>query len=648
MPSKKSWLILLLLAVFPALCAGANSAQRTLFEAKYREVLRGATPKPETLARLEGYPLKPWLEYFPLQRRLRSLPVADVRAFLRRYAGSLPASRLRTDWLRETGRQGRFDLFFEDYSPQSDPELRCHDMRRQLDESAMPPRVVKAGLELWLTGRSQPPGCDEVFKRLRNRGALTDALVWQRIMLAARLGNTSLAVHVARRYGSKDQLAMADLLHRVHGTPSSTLKLTSGRRDSDALRDVIAHGLGRYANQSLKAADTAWQGEQRRRAFTPVQAGIVQRGLALAAVATNHPRRLDYLRAVDPAGVDDAVERFRLREGLRARQWQDIAAWTAGEPRGATTPPLRWRYWQARALAETGKKAAAQEAFLALAKERDYYGFLAADRAGVPYAMVNRPIRPAPEERRDTDALGGLQRAREFYLLRRLGEARKEIAFEMDGRDLRGRELIAAAVNGWGWQTEAILMLGQMQSYDDLDMRFPLLHRQHVEKFARARGLSPALVYAIIRGESAFVTDARSPVGALGLMQVMPTTARATARHIGLRLRSNQEITQVDKNIAIGSEYLRQVLRQFGGYFPLAAAAYNAGPSRVRAWLKGASCTPADLWVDTLPFPETEGYVRRALFYAAVYEFRLGLKVSTFESRMADMTRFGTRTPATC
>lgn len=441
---------------------------------------------------------------------------------------------------------------------------------------------------------------------------------------------------------------MAELLHRVHGTPSSTLKLTAGRRDNDALRDVIALGLARYANQNLKAADVAWQGEQRRRAFTPSQAGAVQRGLALAAVAANHPKRLDYLRLVDPTGVDDAVERYRLREGLRARQWKDILAWTAGEPRGATTPPLRWRYWQARALAETGQKDAAHEAFLALAKERDYYGFLAADRAGVPYAMVNRPIRPAPEERREIEALGGLQRAHEFYLLRRIGEARKEIAFEMDGRDLRGRELIAAAVNGWGWQTEAILMLGQMQSYDDLDMRFPLLHRPQVEKFARARGLSPALVYAIIRGESAFVTDARSPVGALGLMQVMPTTARATARHIGLRLRSNQEITQVDKNIAIGSEYLRQVLRQFGGYFPLAAAAYNAGPSRVRAWLKGASCTPSDLWVDTLPFPETEGYVRRALFYAAVYEFRLGLKVSTFESRMADMTRFGTRTPATC
>lgn len=648
MPSLRIWFFALCCGVIPAAMAETDAAQRTLFEAKYREVLRGATPKPETLARLSGYPLTVWLEYHPLVRRLRSLPVNDVRGFLARHDGSLPAALLRTAWLRETGRRGRFDLFFEDYTPQPDPELRCHDMRRQLDESAVPPRVVRDALNLWLSGRSQPPGCDEVFKRLRTRGALTDALVWERIMLAAKLGNTSLGVHVAKRYGTAQQRAHAELLHRVHGTPSTTLKLTAGRADSDILRDVIAHGLGRLAGQRLASADAAWRSERQRRAFTPVQAGVVQRGLALAAVAATHPERLAYLRAVDASAVDDAVERFRLREGLRARAWKDVLAWTHGEPRGATTPPLRWRYWQARALAETGQVEAAQIAFKALAAERDYYGFLAADRAGVPYAMINRPIRPTLEERSRIEALGGMQRAQEFYRLGRLGEARKEIAFEMDGRDLRGREFIAAQVNRWGWQTEAILMLGQMQSYDDLEMRFPLLHRPLVEKFARARGLSPALVYAIIRGESAFVTEARSPVGALGLMQVMPTTARATARQIGLRLRSPREITQVDKNIAIGSEYLRQTLRQFGGYFPLAAAAYNAGPSRVRTWLRGAACTPPDLWVDTLPFPETEGYVRRALFYAAVYEFRLGLKVSPFETRMADMTRQGTRTESTC
>jgi len=637
----KRFLLLAALCGFTlAAMADDLARQRALFEAKYREVLKGATPRAETLTALRGYPLTPWLSYHPLKRKLRALPAQEVRAFLAAHAGSLPAERLRTDWLREAARQGRFDLFNEDYTPQSDPELRCHALRRDLD-GGNKPRAVKAGLELWLTGKSQAPGCNAVFEILRTRGALTDALVWQRVMLAAKGGNTSLAVVIAKNYAAPSDRVLADLLHKVHGTPSQTLKLTAGKPDSLQLRDVIAHGLGRYAHQGLASATLAWRQVRDKYPFTPAQAGVVQRELAVAAVAATHPQRLDYLRDVNDAGVDDAVERFRLREGLRARAWQDLVVWTAGPPRGATTNALRWRYWHARALGETGQQEASLTTFRELATERDYYGFMASDRAGVPYAMTHKPIRPTAEERRGIGESGGLQRAREFYQLNRPGEARNEIAFELEGRPRREQEVGAALIYEWGWHAQAILMLGQMQSYDDLDLRFPLLHKSLVTKFAEARGLPPALIYAIIRGESAFVTDARSPVGALGLMQVMPATANATARQIGLRLRSNAEITQVDTNIAIGSEYLRQVLRQFGGYFPLAAAAYNAGPSRVKAWLKNAACTPEDVWVDTLPFLETEGYVRRALFYAAVYEFRLGVTVSPLGSRMADMTRFG-------
>ncbi len=637
----KRLLILAALCGFTLVAMADDMArQRALFEAKYREVLKGATPRAETLAALRAYPLTPWLIYYPLKRKLRALPANEVRAFLAAHAGSLPAARLRTDWLRETARQGRFDLFSEDYTPQSDPELRCHALRRDLG-TGNKPRAMKVGLDLWLTGKSQVPSCNAVFEVLRTRGALTDALVWQRVMLAGKAGNTGLSVAIAKRYAAPSDRKLAELLHKVHGAPAQTLKLTTGRPDSPQLRDVIAHGLGRHAHQGLASASLAWRQAQGRYAFTPAQAGVVQRELAVAAVAANHPKRLDYLRQVNEAGVDDAVERFRLREGLRGRAWKDLVLWTAGPPRGATTNALRWQYWHARALGETGQHAAARQIFLELARERDYYGFMAGDRAGVPYAMTHKAIRPTVEERRAIGGSGGMIRAREFYRLNRPGEARSEIAFELEGRALREQEVGAALIYEWGWHAQAILMLGQMQSYDDLDLRFPLLHRSLVTKFANARGLPPALIYAIIRGESAFVTDARSPVGALGLMQVMPATANATARAIGLRLRSNAEITQVDKNIAIGSEYLRQVLRQFGGYFPLAAAAYNAGPSRVKAWLKNAACKPEDIWVDTLPFLETEGYVRRALFYAAVYEFRLGVTVSSLGSRMADMTGFG-------
>ena len=337
----KRFLLLAALCGFTlAAMADDMARQRALFEAKYREVLKGATPRAETLAALRGYPLTPWLSYYPLKRNLRALPAQQVRAFVAAHAGSLPAERLRTDWLRETARQGRFDLFNADYTPQADPELRCHALRRDLDDGNKP-RAVKAGLELWLTGKSQAPGCNAVFEVLRARGALTDALVWQRVMLAAKGGNTSLAVVIAKRYGAPSDRVLADLLHKVHGTPAQTLKLTAGRPDSPQLRDVIAHGLGRYAHQGLASATLAWRQVRDRYAFTPAQAGVVQRDLAVAAVAATHSQRLDYLRDVNDAGVDDAVERFRLREGLRARAWKDLVVWTAGAPRGSRVSKRR-------------------------------------------------------------------------------------------------------------------------------------------------------------------------------------------------------------------------------------------------------------------------------------------------------------------
>ena len=200
-------------------------------------------------------------------------------------------------------------------------------------------------------------------------------------------------------------------------------------------------------------------------------------------------------------------------------------------------------------------------------------------------------------------------------------------------------EVAAQLAHEWGWHDRAIIALGAVQSYDDLELRFPLLFESTVRSAAKRRNMPPALVYSIIRGESAFVVDARSVAGALGLMQLLPGTAAETARHLGMAWRSPNELLSPEKNIMLGSEYLRRVMRQFGGSFPLAAAAYNAGPGRVKSWLAKDSCAPPDVWVELIPFTETEGYVRRALFYAAIYEHRMGESMTPLSSRLAELTR---------
>ncbi|MSR13997.1 MAG: hypothetical protein EXR86_05405 [Gammaproteobacteria bacterium] len=632
---KIIWFVVCLLPLISH--AGELEVQRQQFLPVYRAAVKGAPPALARLDHLRDYPLYAYLRYYQLRPRLRSLPSAEVRGFLAEYPSSLLAERLRTDWLRETARAGRRDLFVEDYVPQADAELQCHALAIRVRKGQFD-GILEALKPLWLVGKSQDKACDWAFAALRARKVLSDELIFARMLLAFRAGNPSLGQHVAKRYATPADRPFGGLLTQVHANPAKTLQLPALQHDSPRTRAIVGYGLGRLARQGVARASTAWEVAGQRYAFTAQEAGMIQRELALAAVAQSHPTVLARLANVDPSAIDDTLERHRLRAGLTARAWEKLASWTAEPPLGATTNPLRWRYWHARSLEELGRNDEAVRAFQALATERDYYGFLACDKVHRNYAMTHHAIAPKVEDRTRVAAHGAIRRAAEFYRLGLRAQANSELNFFFSHNPKRDIEIAAVLVADWGWVERAIAILGQIQSYDDLDLRFPLLHKDVIFKFAKQRGLTPALVYSIIRGESAFVVDAHSSAGALGLMQVLPSTGAATAKHLGLSLATPAELTKIDKNIAIGSEYLRQVLRQFNGSFPLAAAAYNAGPSRVRAWLKTSNCAPPDLWVDTIPFAETEAYVRRALFYAAIYEHRLGETINPLSIRLANLT----------
>ena len=148
--------------------------------------------------------------------------------------------------------------------------------------------------------------------------------------------------------------------------------------------------------------------------------------------------------------------------------------------------------------------------------------------------------------------------------------------------------------------------------------------RQAVTQRSRSISLDPAYVYGLIRQESRFIMDARSGVGASGLMQVMPATARWTARKIGLEGFTASQLNDRDTNITIGTAYLKLALDDLDGSMAMAAAAYNAGPGRPRIWRgqTGGPTFDAAIWAENVPFAETRDYVKKVLSnttnYAAI------------------------------
>ena len=273
-----------------------------------------------------------------------------------------------------------------------------------------------------------------------------------------------------------------------------------------------------------------------------------------------------------------------------------------------------------------GIHAEAESLLRELAAERDYYGFLAADRLGLDYRFNDAPITPNETERAAMEQRGGLTRMREFDALGMTAQGYGEWAFELKRMTPRELEVAAVVVSAWGRPERAIAALAAANAYDDLGLRFPLLFQDPIGKYAHARGLDAARVLAIVRAESAFNPGARSPAGALGLMQLMPETAKLTARRAGIRHTGSGALFEPAHNIALGTHYLAQMLARYDGNFAMAPAAYNAGPGRVRQWQRD-ECVPTERWIETIPFLETRGYARRALFYAALYQRRLGQPV---------------------
>jgi soluble lytic murein transglycosylase len=174
-----------------------------------------------------------------------------------------------------------------------------------------------------------------------------------------------------------------------------------------------------------------------------------------------------------------------------------------------------------------------------------------------------------------------------------------------------------------GWAYLGIQASIRAKAKDALALRFPTPNQSLFLRYAEDRNVDPGLLYALARQESALYSGAMSPVGAVGLMQLMPATAAHTAQKIGDPAPTIGQLVNPEINVRLGSAYIKSLLDQYSGNRILAAAAYNAGPGRVRKWLAQSDNMPADLWVENIPFKETRNYVQNVMVFNAIYQGRL-------------------------
>ena len=590
-------------------------AARTAFE-------RGDRAKLNALAgAFTGHLLEPYIAYWQLKLRLDTAAGDEVRGYWERWPDTPLADRLRVDWLKTLGKRGEWAAFALDYPPPSgeDTELACYGIQyhRQRDgESAL-----AEAKPLWFTGQATPDACEPLFAALIRNDELTAADRRARYRLAVEAGSVRLAQAIAVELPPADRIAARDFA-QVERDPARALASGEFTWKQQGGRDLALYALERAARTDATGVRPAWEKQRARLPEADRLYGNAR--LAFHAARQLAPQANDWFREAAGAPMDDAQRAWRIRAALRAGAWPDVlAAVDAMPPKLAQEPA--WRYWRARALAAAGRADEATAGYAALAQESHFYGLLAAEALGraMVAGFAQEPnvdaASPAPALLAAFGARPGVRRAVKLAGLDLKPESLREWIYAIRGQDDDGLLVAAEYARRQKLYDRAINTAERTVARHDFALRYLMPYHEHFAAAAREHEVDEAILLGVARQESRFAVDIVSSAGAVGLMQLMPPTARWVAKQLGRTDFRPSQIGEVALNTQFGAFYFKYWLDRLERLPALAAAAYNAGPNRAQAWRTGAPLEGA-IWVETIPFNETRDYVKKVLantmFYA--------------------------------
>lgn len=591
--------------------------------------------------KLTDYPLYPYLRYEQLSRNFHQLNQADFDTFVKSHHETPLAGRLQDRWLRHLAKQQAWKTFLHNFPQQtSSTYLNCQHAWALL-QTGKKNEAFKEAKELWLTPRSQPKTCDPLFAEWIKEGNVTEEIAWQRFWMAILSSQSSLANYLTRFITTPEKKKNASNAVRLSKNPKllETLHLSpTYERNSE----FIALLIKRLIRKSPELSIELWTKYNADLVLSDRQKAALKRRLGLYLLKSYHPNSEAWLAQLDPTFADEQLLEWQLRFQLSRHDWEATGHLINKLPESLKNEN-RWQYWKARHLLVTGNQPEAKNIFTSLSSKRSFYGFLAAQQLGLNY-QLNNISKPVNQDTLNMlQALPAMQRAQEFFFHDDLYNARIEWwrisrTFSKDQHYHAG--LLAKQ---WGWISQGITGAISAKHWDDLELRFPAPYKQKITAKATEFNIDQQWIYAIARQESAFKADVRSPAGALGLMQLMPKTAKQTAKSIKLSYKGSSQLTNPETNITLGSAYLAQMYAKHNGNRIYATAAYNAGPYRVSQWLKERGNLPIDIWVETIPFDETRQYVQNVLSYAVIYSEKLGLPLE-FMTREENKTLTGLTT----
>jgi soluble lytic murein transglycosylase len=624
---KKKWLVVLAftaasVVLLPPLAYAKKPGVTAVSEDDQFLALRDAARNDDAeladklAARLTDYAIPSYVDYYRLKPRLTAATAGEIHDFLARYDGSAIADRLRNDWLLVLGYAGDWKNFDEQY-PQfvlnDDRQVKCY----ALMSKAIKGQNVATEARLLLTApKDYGDACTALIKTLLQNRQFDESDLSAQVRLAAE----STPSNVVRRIAAAGGTPPDNMLGMAIDKPNSVLARGPGVTRASHQLFIIA--LGRAAKINLPSAVSALDGAAGLLNAEEQALGWAQ--IALEASFKLAPESVDYWRRSDGALLSNGGHQWKVRAALRAGDWKMVESSIEAMPEKLRSEPA-WVYWSGRAMKAAGRVDEAQVQFQLIANQTNFYGQLALEELGRKITIPPRPLQPTDAELVLIAENQGFRRALKFLDLNLRAEGSREWNWEL--RKMTERQHFSVAE--FARQNNVLDRMVSTSEHTRIEMdftqRYPTPFHDIMHPATKVLGLDKAWVYGLIRQESRFIMNARSYVGAQGLMQIMPNTAKYVARKIGMDGFVPRQANQIDTNITLGTNYLNLIYNDLDESEVLATAAYNAGPSRPRTW-RASLTRPLEgaIFTECIPFTETREYVRNVLsnatYYAAMFE----------------------------
>jgi soluble lytic murein transglycosylase len=579
----------------------------------------------KNLEALQGHEMRPWVEYWQLRLKLEDNQADGVADFLGREAGSYVAEKMRADWLRWLGKQGAWSSFQQEYPKlaQPDAELSCYSLQARL-AAQQDSTALDEARPLWFTLLDMPDACLPLMEKLMANGRLDGDDLWLRMRRLLEANKLREAKRFAR-YMPLGQAPSPKTLDTVTDKPARYLAKQPGNFAATRLgREMALFAVGRMARSDPAAAATQWQDIEAH--FAPGERAYAWGQLGWQAALRHMPEASAwYARAAQaPIQLTDEQLAWKVRAALRERNWETVRDTIEHMPPPLAADPT-WVYWDARALAAQGRQEEAKALYQKIGGRPNFYSNLADEELGRSITLPAKAEAPTPEELAQAAANPGLRRALALMRFDIRIEGVREWNWTV--RSMEDRQLLAAAEFARRMDVfdRAISTADRTQAQHDYGLRYLAPFREFVDPKARELALDSGWIYGLMRQESRFIATAKSGVGAKGLMQLMPATAKWVARKIGFAGFHANRVAEMDTNVTLGTHYLKMVLDSLDNHPVLASAAYNAGPGRARRWRADRPLEGA-IYAETIPFNETRDYVKKvmsnSIYYAALFDER--------------------------